>query len=77
MVYLVDENGTVIKYRSYNSRQSRNEAIKKWQKLVGPAYYNLFIQIRPDVEDFADVQIKRHKGVYSNKTPFNIESEHT
>lgn len=79
MVYLVDDEGNVVKYCGYTSKSERNKKIQIWKKMVGPAFNKLYVQIYPipKKERPNETYIKRPKAVYSNKQHVNLTQEHT
>lgn len=77
MMYLVDVDGEIVKYRSYNSSKVITSTIEKWSKLVGPSFSRMYIHFLPkELEDFS-FDIKREKGVYDNTGHIKLTQEHT
>lgn len=77
MMYLVDVDGEIIKYRSYNSSKVIKTTIETWSKLVGPSFSRMYIHFLPKELDEFNIGVKREKGVYDNTGHIKLIQEHT
>lgn len=77
MMYLIDVDDKIVKYRSYNSSKVIKNTIETWSKLIGPSFSRMYIHFLPkELEDFS-IGIKREKGVYDNTGYIKLTQEHT
>lgn len=77
VMYLVDIDDKVVKYRSYNSSKVIKNTIETWSKLIGPSFSRMYIHFLPKELDDFFVGIKREKGVYDNTGYIKLTQEHT
>lgn len=75
IMYLIDTDDTIVKYRTYNSVNRINKTIQEWSKLVGPSFSRMYIQFAPKVKNI-EYSPKRIKGVYDNKGYLSLTQEH-
>jgi hypothetical protein len=47
IIYLLDFDGTVLKFYNYRSVKERNQMIEVWKKMVGKKFGQMYLQVAP------------------------------